>query len=349
MSGGTGNRIRVLIVDDSAVVRQIFERELARDPEIEVVGTAPDPYVARDKIVRLRPDVITLDIEMPRMDGVTFLRKLMKHFPLPVIIVSSLTRNGSELALEALQAGAVEVMCKPGEAYSVGDMSVELVDKIKAAAQVRVTHRDTSALSGQAVVPRLAMTKTTNKVVAIGSSTGGTEALASIFAQMPANAPGTVIVQHMPENFTRSFAERLNSLSAMDVKEAETGDSVTPGTALLAPGNRHMVLRRSGARYYVEVKDGPLVGRHRPSVNVLFKSVAQYAGGNAIGVMLTGMGADGAKGMKMMKDAGATNIAQDEATCVVYGMPKEAVAHGGVDHVVALDRIPRHILDLAQR
>ena len=344
-----GRKIRVLIVDDSAVVRNILERELSRDPGIEVVGTAPDPYIARNKIVQLQPDVITLDIEMPRMDGVTFLRKLMKHFPLPVIIVSSLTKQGGELALEAMQAGAVEVMCKPGEAYTVGDMSVQLVDKIKAAAQVQVAKRDTSALAGTAPVVRLAMTQTTHKVIAIGSSTGGTEALAAIFTAMPANAPGTVIVQHMPENFTRSFAERLDNLSEMEVKEAETGDTVAPGRALLAPGNRHMVLRRSGARYYVEIKDGPLVGRHRPSVNVLFRSVAQYAGRNAVGVMLTGMGADGAKGMKLMKDAGAMNIAQDEASCVVYGMPKEAVAHGGVDHVVSLDRIPRYIIDLAQQ
>lgn len=342
-------KIRVLVVDDSAMVRQIFGSELARDREIEVVGTAPDPYVARDKIVTLKPDVVTLDIEMPRMDGVTFLRKLMRHYPLPVIIVSSLTAKGGELAVEALEAGAVEVMCKPGAAYTVGDMSVELIDKIKAAARVDMSRRVAAkAPSGQSA-PRLAMTRTTNKVLAIGASTGGTEALARVLSALPPNAPGIVVVQHMPEFFTRSFADRLNGICAIHVKEATDGDSVAPGKALIAPGNYHMLLRRSGANYYVQVKSGPLVSRHRPSVDVLFKSVARYAGRNAIGVIMTGMGADGADGMKEMHDAGAETIAEDESSCVVFGMPKEAIARGGVDHVVPLDRIPQAALQAAQR
>jgi two-component system chemotaxis response regulator CheB len=344
VESASARRIRVLVVDDSAVVRQIFERELARDPSIEVIGTAPDPYVARDKIVELKPDVITLDIEMPRMDGLTFLRKLMHHYPLPVIIVSSLTTRGGELALEALEAGAVEVMCKPGAAYAVGDMSVELVDKIKAAARVRVQRRLGSVAA--AAGTRLALTRTTNKIVAIGASTGGTQALQQTLMAMPPNAPGIVIVQHMPEHFTRSFADRLNELCTIHVKEAEDGDTVTPGKALIAPGNFHMLLNRSGAVYYVNVKKGPLVSRHRPSVDVLFKSVARYAGRNAVGVIMTGMGADGAQGLLEMKNGGASTVAQDEASCVVYGMPREAVALGAADSIVPLGDIPRKILDL---
>ncbi len=343
-----GRKIRVLIVDDSATVRHIFTDELSRDPEIEVVGTAPDPYVARDKIVALKPDVLTLDIEMPRMDGVTFLRKLMRHYPLPVVIVSSLTSQGGDLALEALQAGAVDVMCKPGAAYAVGDLSVQLKDKIKAAARVDMRGYVAPETKAERPIQRLSMTRTTNKVVAIGSSTGGTQALAELLPALPANCPGIVIVQHMPELFTRSFAERLNSKCAFEVKEAQDGDSVMPGRALLAPGNQHMLLQRSGARYYVKVKAGPLVSRHRPSVDVLFKSVARYAGANAVGVMLTGMGADGADGMKEMHDGGAKNIAQDERSCVVFGMPKEAIARGGVDHVLPLDSIASMVVRLAQ-
>jgi two-component system chemotaxis response regulator CheB len=343
---GISRPVRVVIVDDSAMVRQIFERELRKDPMIDVVGVASDPYFARDKIVELRPDVITLDVEMPRMDGITFLRKLMQHLPIPVIVVSSLTPKGGDVALEAMDAGAVDVLCKPGAAYTVGDMSIELIDKIKAAARVTVTARKPMPRAGQAVT-RLAMTKTTNKVICIGSSTGGTEALTTILTRLPGNAPGIVVVQHMPEHFTRSFADRLNSLCAMEVKEAENGDSVVPGRVLIAPGNLHMLLKRSGARYYVEVKSGPLVGRHRPAVDVLFKSAAKYVGANAVGVMLTGMGRDGAEGMKMMKDAGAQNIAQDEATCVVFGMPKEAIATGAVDRVLPLDKIPAAMLQMA--
>ncbi|MBX7255040.1 MAG: chemotaxis response regulator protein-glutamate methylesterase [Candidatus Hydrogenedentes bacterium] len=343
-----GKRIRVLIVDDSAMVREILSRELARDPEIEVIGTAPDPYVARDKIVELKPDVLTLDIEMPRMDGITFLRKLMQHFPLPVIVVSSLTKKGGDLALEALDAGAVEVMCKPGAAYTVGDMSVALIDKIKAASRVAVAKRAAAKPKAVGTQVRLSMTRTTNKVIAIGASTGGTEALTDVLTALPANAPGIVIVQHMPEHFTRSFADRLNSLCAIQVKEAEDGDTVTPGKALIAPGNYHMVLRRSGARYYVEVKTGPLVSRHRPSVDVLFKSAAKYAGQNAVGVIMTGMGADGSAGLLEMRQQGASTIAQDEASCVVFGMPKEAIALGAAEFVLPLASIPSRMLQLAQ-
>ncbi len=340
--------VKVLVVDDSAVVRQILSQELARDKDIDIVGTAPDPYVARDKIVYLQPDVITLDIEMPRMDGITFLKKLMRHFPLPVIVVSSLTAKGGELAMEALEAGAVDVMCKPGASYTVGDMSVELIDKIKAAAKVDIKRRASIiAENPERSEAVSALTRTTNKVVAIGSSTGGTQALQVVLTRMPPNSPSIVIVQHMPEHFTRSFANRLNELCTIEVKEAEDNDSVVPGKALIAPGNKHMLLRRSGARYYVQVKDGPLVCRHRPSVEVLFNSVAKIAGRNAVGVMLTGMGGDGSKAMLEMKKAGAINIAQDEASCVVFGMPKEAIKLGAVDYIEPLNRITEKVLALA--
>jgi len=338
--------IRVLIIDDSAIVRKILSSELEKDTEIEVIGTAPDPYVARDKIVKLKPDVITLDIEMPRMDGITFLQKLMKYYPLPVVIVSSLTPKGGELALEALNAGAVEVMCKPGSSYTVGDMLVELIDKIKTAAQINVKNNSKPIDYTSNQKMKLSMTKTTNKVVVIGSSTGGPKALQSILTLMPRDAPGIVIVQHMPKNFIHSFAERLNELCAMDVKEACDNDSVIPGKVLIAPGNKHTLLQRSGARYYVKIKDGPLVQRQRPSVDVLFNSTARYAGRNAIGVILTGMGADGAKGLLEMKKSGAETIAQDEKSCVVFGMPKEAIKLGGANHVVSLDNIAKKILDL---
>jgi two-component system chemotaxis response regulator CheB len=339
--------IRVLIVDDSAIVRQIFSRELARDPELQVAGAAPDPYVARDLIVSLKPDVVTLDVEMPRMDGITFLRKLMHHYPIPVVVVSSLTQAGGKIAMEAIEAGAVEVMCKPGGSYSVGDMSIALIEKIKAAALARpralASHRPASG----APVRRLAMTRTTNKIIAIGTSTGGTQALQQVLTTLPANSPGIIIVQHMPEHFTRSFAERLDSLCEIEVREAENNDSVAPGRALIAPGNRHMLLKRSGARYYVEVREGPLVSRHRPSVDVLFKSAARTAGANAVGVIMTGMGRDGAEGLLEMRQAGARTLAQDEASCVVFGMPREAIALGAAEETLSLQRIPRRMLDLA--
>ena len=330
--------IRVLVVDDSAVVRKMFVEGLASEKDIEVVGTAPDPYVARDKIVQLNPDVITLDIEMPRMDGLTFLRKLMKHKPMPVIIVSSLTPKGSTTALEAMEYGAVEVLSKPGSAYSLGEMSMQLADKIRAAARARLRVPDPAAAA--APVRRItALSETTNKIIAIGASTGGTEALKTVLTAFPPNAPGTLIVQHMPANFTTAFANRLNGLCQIRVKEAQDGDSVVPGLALIAPGNYHLLLRRSGARYFVNVRTGPMVHHQRPAVDVLFESVAKTAGSNAVGIILTGMGADGAKGMLSMKEAGAKNVAQNEETCVVFGMPNEAIKLGGVDKVVPLQNI----------
>lgn len=344
--------IKVLVVDDSAIVRKIFAQELSKHPDIVVVGTAPDPYVARDKIVELKPDVLTLDIEMPRMDGLSFLRKLMKYHPLPTIIVSSLTQKNSEMALEAMEYGAVEVLAKPGGSYSVGDMSVQLVEKIRAAAQVRLgPAQKPEKAPARVQVTRMgllnkSLSQTTHKIIAIGASTGGTEALKAVLTQLPPNSPGIVIVQHMPPRFTTAFANRLNSLCQIEVREARNGDTLLPGLALIAPGNYHMLVKRSGARYYVEVKSGPLVCHQRPSVDVLFHSVAQYVAANAVGVILTGMGADGAKGMLEMRQAGARNVAQDEASCVVFGMPKEAIRLGGVEKVVPLMQIPQVVFQM---
>ncbi len=338
-------QIKVLIVDDSAIVRKIFSQELSKHPDIYVVGAAPDPYVARDKIVNLKPDVITLDIEMPRMDGLSFLRKLMKYHPVPTIIVSSLTPANSEMALEAMEYGAVEVLAKPGGSYSVGDMSVQLAEKIRAAACVNVSSRGAVVERPAPNVPGLALKRSTHKVIAMGASTGGTEALKSVLMQMPANIPGIVIVQHMPPRFTTTFANRLNDLCGIEVREAKDGDSVLPGTALIAPGNFHMTLKRVGGSYSVEVGTGPLVFHQRPSVDVLFHSVARFAGANALGVIMTGMGKDGAAGMLEMKNAGAHTVAQDEASCVVFGMPREAIRLGGVDKVVPLQDIPRTVMN----
>ena len=340
-------KIRVLIVDDSAIVRKIFSEELSKFPDIEIVGAAPDPFVARDKIVRLKPDVITLDIEMPRMDGLTFLKKLMKHYPLPVVIVSSLTQKGGEMTLEAMDIGAVEVIGKPGGSYTVGNMSAQLADKIRAASRVRMTKESLKEVSAHSKSGSMkALARTSNKVVAIGASTGGTEALKNVLSKMPPNSPGIIVVQHMPANFTTAFAERLNGLCQITVKEARNNDSVNTGGALLAPGNFHMILRRSGSRYYVEVKDGPMVHHQRPAVDVLFKSTAKYAGANSIGAILTGMGSDGAQGLLEMKQAGAKTIAQDEKSCVVFGMPKEAIKLGGVDKVVPLGRVAEEIVKM---
>jgi len=341
-------QIKVLIVDDSAIVRKIFSQELSKHPDISVIGVAPDPFVARDKIVNLKPDVITLDIEMPRMDGLSFLRKLMKYHPIPAIIVSSLTPANSEMALEAFEYGAVEVMAKPGGSYSVGDMCAQLAEKIRAAASVRmntptpmaerIAQNNTPGLS-------LALKRSTHKVIAMGASTGGTEALKCVLMAMPANSPGIVIVQHMPPRFTTTFAERLNSLCQIEVREAKDGDPVLPGTALIAPGNFHMLITRVGGTYYVEVKNGPLVFHQRPSVDVLFISVARFVGANALGVIMTGMGRDGAAGLLEMKKAGAYTVAQDEASCVVFGMPKEAIRLGGAEKVVSLPDIPRTLMN----
>ncbi|OGI02649.1 MAG: chemotaxis response regulator protein-glutamate methylesterase [Candidatus Melainabacteria bacterium GWF2_37_15] len=341
--------IKVLIIDDSAMVRKIFTTELAKDPEIDVVGSAPDPFIGRDKIVELKPDVIVLDIEMPRMDGLTFLEKLMKHHPMPVIIVSSLAKSGCEVALRALELGAAEVMAKPGASYSVGDMSVQLAEKIKAVSKIN-TRRLSSGVSFQPVSTPVqktaAMLRTTNKIIAIGASTGGTEALKEVLTALPGDMPPILIVQHMPQYFTKSFADRLNQLCVLEVKEAEDGEHAVPGKVLLAPGNKHMELKRSGAIYYVEIKDGPLVHHQRPAVEILFNSVAKYAGSNAIGVILTGMGKDGAQGLLEMRNAGAYTIAQDEESCIVFGMPKEAIALGGAMKVESLKKIPDALVNL---
>jgi len=341
------DKIKVLIVDDSAVVRKVFKEELSQEKDIEVIGTAPDPYVARDKIVKLKPDVVTLDIEMPRMDGLTFLKKLMKHYPLPVIIVSSLTEKGGRLAMEALTDGALEVISKPSSAYSVGEMSVQLIDKIRAVAGVRVEKKNHSCEMAErpAKPATKALSKTTNKIIAIGASTGGTEALKAVLMQMPPNVPGILIVQHMPAHFTTSFADRLNELCAVTVKEARDGDSVVNGQVLIAPGNYHMLLKRSGARYYVQVKTGPMIHHQRPAVDVLFHSVAEYAGNNAVGAILTGMGSDGAAGLLKMKNAGAHTVAQDEKTCVVFGMPKEAIKLGAAEKVVPIGHVAKTTLN----
>lgn len=338
-------QIKVLIVDDSAIVRKVFSEELSRYSDIQVVGTAPDPFAARDKIVFLQPDVITLDIEMPRMDGLTFLKKLMKFHPLPVVIVSSLTPKGGRLTLEAMDLGAVDVIAKPGSAYSVGDMSAQLAEKIRGASRARINRVQVREdIETERVESIKALAQTTNQVIAIGASTGGTEALKVVLTRMPPNSPGIVVVQHMPANFTTAFAERLNSICQITVKEARDNDSVTTGTALIAPGNYHMILRRSGARYYVEIKTGPMVHHQRPAVDILFKSTAKYAGPNAIGVILTGMGADGAAGLLEMKKTGARTIAQDEASCVVFGMPKEAIKTGAADKVIPLNQIASEIV-----
>jgi two-component system, chemotaxis family, protein-glutamate methylesterase/glutaminase len=344
----TESKIKVLVVDDSAVVRKIISEELSKETDIEVVGTAPDPFVARDKIVHLKPDVITLDVEMPRMDGLTFLKKLMRYYPLPVIIVSSLTPRASSLAMEALENGAVEVLCKPGNAHSVSDMGVELKEKIRAAARTNLTRLATRSASSRPSLQNISASPSsaTQRLIAIGASTGGTEALKEVLMGMPPNSPGILIVQHMPAHFTKTFAERLNQLCQIEVQEAKDGDPVLQGHALVAPGNFHMLLRRSGTKYYVTVKDGPRVHHQRPAVDVLFNSVAQYAGTNALGVLLTGMGADGARGLLQMKEAGAKTIAQDEQTCVVFGMPKEAIKLGAADKVVPLELISREIIHM---
>jgi two-component system chemotaxis response regulator CheB len=346
-------KIRVLIVDDSAVVRQTLSEVLSSDPEIEVIGTAADPFVAAERISEQVPDVITLDIEMPRMDGLTFLQKIMTQHPIPVVICSSLAEEGAQSTFKALEYGAVEIITKPrlGSKQFLEDSRITLCQAVKAAAAARLR----TVRPSRAVQPKLtadailspathAMAETTEKVVAIGASTGGTEALKTLLETLPPDAPGIVIVQHMPEVFTRAFANRLDTLCSITVKEAESNDTILRGRALIAPGNHHLLLKRSGARYYVEIKEGPLVCRHRPSVDVLFRSAARYAGQNAVGVILTGMGDDGARGMLEMKQAGAMTIAQDEATCVVFGMPNEAIKRGAVDEVLPLEAVAGAIL-----
>ena len=341
--------VRVLVVDDSSVVRQALKTGLDKIPGIEVVGTAPDPYVARDKIINQRPDVLTLDMEMPRMDGLTFLRKLMKFHPLPTIIFSSLTPKGCDTAMACLEAGAFDVVAKPGTSNSIGNMTDHLGELILAAAKTTAHVPDTQDAP---VVSRPgsgnAMIETTRKVIAIGTSTGGTEALRHVLTQLPKQVPGIIMTQHMPAGFTTSFAARLDSLCEIEVREAVDGDSVVPGVALLAPGDKHTRLVRDGARYIVKVGSGPPVCRHRPSVEVLFESTAEYAGRNAIGIIMTGMGYDGAQGLVSMRQAGAVTVAQDEASCVVFGMPQEAIKRDGAMIISPLTKISRHIMDFAE-
>ncbi|MBI5057929.1 MAG: chemotaxis response regulator protein-glutamate methylesterase [Nitrospirae bacterium] len=349
------DKIKVLIVDDSAIVRQALEEILSSDPQIEVIATAADPYIAAEKIKHEVPDVITLDVEMPRMDGITFLQKIMSQHPIPVVMCSSLTEKGSETAMKALEYRAVDIIQKPrmGAKQFLEESKMLICDAVKAAASAKLNTlhsaplKATPKLTADAVIAKptsRAMIQTTEKVVVVGASTGGTEALRIFLEVLPPDAPGVVIVQHMPENFTAAFARRLDGLCRVTVKEAEDNDTVIRGRALIAPGNRHTLLKRSGARYYVEIKDGPLVSRHRPSVDVLFRSAARYAGKNAVGVIMTGMGDDGARGMLEMKEAGAYNFAQDENTSVVFGMPHEAIKRGGVDKVLPLEKIAPDVI-----
>lgn len=352
------NKIGVLIVDDSAVVRQVLQAQLAADPEIQVLGAAADPLLAMERMKLRWPDVLVLDVEMPRMDGITFLKKIMAERPTPVVICSTLTEKGAQTTMEALAAGAVAIVTKPklGLKSFLEDNSNDLVAAVKSAAQSKVQKLALRSVEQLPVQEKLtadvmlapangaAMVQTTERIVAIGTSTGGTQALETVLTALPRVSPGMVIVQHMPEKFTAAFAARLNTLCEVDVREACDGDRVIPGRALIAPGGRHTLLKRSGAYYHVEVADGPLVSRHRPSVDVLFRSVAKYAGRNALGIIMTGMGDDGARGLKEMRDAGASTVAQDEASCVVFGMPKEAIKLGAAERVVPLTDIPREVL-----
>ncbi len=376
---------RVLVVDDSAIVRQVLQAQLSRQPGIEVVATAADPFAAREKILQLKPDCVILDIEMPRMDGLTFLKKLMKFHPVPTIVCSSVTPKGCALAVECLEAGALEVVSKPGGSFSVGDVATRLAELVRASLH-SAAHLPTPRVSAIPALPLTAVTTSVSsapqnsgppssvhsmlaartapkppvmraglgdKLIAIGTSTGGTEALRTVLSQLPRDVPPILMVQHMPEGFTKAFADRLNGLCQIEVKEAEDGDAVIPGRALLAPGNRHMrLVRESSAtgtmgsgRWIVRVADGPRVLRHKPSVEVLFESCAQYAGAKALGIIMTGMGNDGATGLLSMRKAGATTIGQDEPSCVVYGMPREAALCGAVQVVSPLDRIAKHIVD----
>ena len=355
-----------MIIDDSAIVRQTMEKIISSGKHFEVIATAQDPIVAAKKMAKEAPDVITLDVEMPRMDGITFLKKLMAQHPIPVVICSSLTEKGSETAVKALEFGAVDVIHKPfiGAKQYLEESKILIWDTLRAAAQVQVKGKrneqkntvpaftPAKKLTADVVLSKAnsnAMIQTTEKVVVVGASTGGTEALKVLLERLPHNAPGTVVVQHMPENFTTAFAQRLDTLCQVTVKEAADNDTIVPGRVLVAPGNKHILLKRSGARYYVQVKDGPLVCRHRPSVDVLFRSASRYGGKNVIGVILTGMGDDGAKGMKEMKDQGAKTIAQNEATCVVFGMPNEAIKAGGTDQVLPLHAIAEEVINLSRK
>lgn len=353
------SKIKILIVDDSALVRQTLTSIYSSDPDIEVIGAAGDPFAAAEIMHDIVPDVISLDVEMPRMDGITFLKKIMTQHPIPTIVCSTLTEKNAETTMKALEYGAVSIIQKPkvGTKQFMEESRIMLCDEVRAAAKAKVqkyvprTLKVTAKLTADAVLPKptsSAMIQTTEKVLVVGASTGGTEALLVLLQAMPVDCPGIVVVQHMPEKFTAAFSQRLNSLCAITVKEATDNDTVLRGQALIAPGNLHMLLKRSGARYYVQVKEGPLVSRHRPSVDVLFRSAARYAGKNAVGVIMTGMGDDGAKAMKEMHDAGASTVAQDEASCVVFGMPGEAIKQGGVDKIVPLQQIAPVVLNLCR-
>ncbi|MFN7086573.1 MAG: chemotaxis response regulator protein-glutamate methylesterase [Burkholderiales bacterium] len=344
-------KISVVVIDDSALIRKILSEIINGQHDMQVVGAAPDPLVAREMIRSLNPDVITLDVEMPKMDGLDFLERLMRLHPMPVLMVSTLTERGSEVTLRALELGAVDFVAKPKVDISHGmkEYAAEIVEKLRAAAQAKLRYRPALTvaprLTADAVLPAVAnRIASTEKLIIIGASTGGTEAIREVLVKMPPDCPGILITQHMPEAFTKSFANRLNNLCRIVVTEARDGERILPGHAYVAPGHSHLLLKRSGANYVTELSQAPPVNRHRPSVDVLFRSAANYAGKNAIGVILTGMGKDGAAGMLEMKRAGAYNFAQDEATCVVFGMPKEAIAVGAVDETVPLHEMAKHVL-----
>ncbi len=346
--------IKVMIVDDSAVVRSMLREQLEAEPDIEVIGVAPDPLFAFQKLRTLRPDVLVVDVEMPRMDGVTFLRQLMQEDPIATIVFSSLAEQGSAIALDALDAGAVAILCKPcaGVGQFIQEQRTQLVQTVRQAAASRlrrVACPARSATSGVSPLASTALSRTTDAIVAIGTSTGGTRALEYLLKRMPTDCTGLVIVQHMPANFTRQFAQRLDAACDIEVREAQDGDRVMPGRALIAPGGLHLSVRRNGAQYQVMVQDGPPVSRHKPSVDVLFRSLAKAAGRNALGVIMTGMGDDGARGLKAMRDAGASTLAQDEESCVVFGMPKEAIRLGGVEQICNLEDLPERIAHYGQK
>jgi len=349
------SKINVFLVDDSAVVRQVLSDVLGRDKQINILGVAADPIFAMKRMEQKWPDVIVLDVEMPRMDGITFLKKIMSDHPTPVVICSTLTEKGTETTMQALDAGAVSIITKPkvGLKDFLADSSNDIIQVVKAAGCANVSNLRSQTpravkptLNADAILPKTtqSMSKTTDHVIAIGTSTGGTQALESVLSALPSGAPGIVVVQHMPEKFTASFAKRLDSLCEIRVKEACDNDRVLPGLALIAPGGKHMLLKRSGAQYHVEVKDGPLVNRHKPSVDVLFRSVAKFGGKNSVGIIMTGMGNDGAKGLQEIQQQGAPTVAQDEKSCVVFGMPKEAIALGAAEKVISLNNIPAEIM-----
>ncbi len=351
-------QIKVMIVDDSALVRKVMAEVLSSDKGIKVIAQANDPIFAMKKMALEMPDVITLDVEMPRMDGITFLKKIMSENPIPVVMCSSLTSDKAGTTIEAIKAGAVEIITKPkiGVKGFIKDSAIQIIDAVKAAAQAKVTKKSSNKLEVKekhnadiilAKAPRskFAMSETTQKIIAIGASTGGTQALRKVLSVMPSMSPGIVIVQHMPEKFTTAFAQHLNEISPMEVREAKHGDKLLPGLALLAPGGKHMILKRSGAVYHVDVLDGPLVSRHRPSVDVMFRSVARYAGSNAVACLMTGMGDDGADGLKEILDCGGSTYAQDEESCVVFGMPKEAWKRGAAQELISLKDIPQKLLN----